>query len=391
MGADRNGTTSRELTMAARDTHGVDGVGTTDGERRSRRVGGRRAAIGRRIAAGVLVAAVVAGGAGAWLHHRLGAGLGSVDLSLDVPGPPDPPAAPGDGGGRAGEPRAEGAPEPEAEAGRSLLVVAADGGDGRTAGSDGGTEGTAEGTARHAVMVVRLPEGGPARALVVPRELEVPTPTCARPPVREHPPWPAAGYSHLTDIRDAGGPACLARAVEKVVEDRMDHYLEVDVARLGDLVDALEGIDLRTPVDLRDPASGREWPAGTHRLDGVGATAAARSLGEPAADGLEPSQRVLLAVLREIERRGVLSSPAALYRVAEAASDALTTDKGLGSITELVRFAKELGSTGSGLRVRALPLPGTDPAAAPAPDGDSGTDDRSEEAREGEETGAAGR
>ncbi|MBB0247200.1 LytR family transcriptional regulator, partial [Streptomyces alkaliphilus] len=175
----------------------------------------------------------------------------------------------------------------------------------------------------------------------------------------------APGHSRLGGIRDTGGPACLARAVEEVVGERMDHYLEVDVERLGALVDALEGVELRTPVDLRDPASGREWPAGTHRLDGTGATAAARSVGEPAEDGLEPPQRVLLGVLREIERRGVLSNPAALYRVAEAATDALTTDKGLGSITELVRFAKELGSAGSGLRVRALPLPAPEPAGAP--------------------------
>ncbi|MQS07424.1 LytR family transcriptional regulator, partial [Streptomyces sp. IF17] len=76
--------------MAAGDAGGVDGVGATGRERRSRRYG-RRGTIGRRIAAGVLVTVVAAGGAGAWLHHRLGAGLGSVDLSMDTPDGPDSP------------------------------------------------------------------------------------------------------------------------------------------------------------------------------------------------------------------------------------------------------------------------------------------------------------
>ncbi|WP_228474241.1 LCP family protein, partial [Streptomyces calidiresistens] len=340
----------------------------------SRRTG-RRGVIGRRIAAGALVTAVVAGGTGAWLHHRLGAGLGSVDLSMEPSGIPDASGTPRDpdaphAAGSAGEGDAG---TPADEPGRSLLVVAADGPD------------TApDGAARHSVMVVRLPEDGPARAVVVPREWEVPTPTCARASEGEGPSASVPGHSRLGEVRDTGGPACLARAVEKVVGDRMDHYLEVDVDRLGALVDALEGVELRTPVDLRDPASGREWPAGTHRLDGAGAMAAARSVGETAEDGLEPPQRVLLAVLREIERRGVLTNPAALYRVAEAATDALTTDKGLGSITELVRFAKELGTAGSGLRIRALPLPEAEPAAAPEriPNGNGGHDGDGETAGE---------
>lgn len=323
-----------------------------------------------------LAAAVLA--TGGWLYHQLNGKLSSVDIDAQLAD--------------------QGAERPETgpEGGRSILVLGTDsatdpGAAGPPAGSVAAGSPAAPGEelpTSGAAVVVRLPDGGGAPTAVgIPATHPVPAPDCAAgDPAGAAPPGAgavaegtkaegaegaaaAAGADEPEEgpdvafhtVRAAGGPGCVVQVVEGLSGIRMDHYIEVDVAGLGELVDALGGISVELTEPVRDDLSGVTLAAGPQRLDGSTAMAAARAAGP------EEQQRLLVALLAEIRDQDVLGSPTTLYRVAEAAAATLTTDAGLGSVPDLVAFARDLSSSGTdGVEMLALPAdaPGAEPVWA---------------------------
>lgn len=302
--------------------------------------------------AGVLVTAL---GTGAWLYTHFNGSLKSVDLHAEL-GTDRPVEATGGG--------------------HDILVL---GSDSQDPGPDGtGGSGSA--------MVVHLPaEAGRATVVSIPRDLRVERPECAgEDTAAEEAGEDAAGDDvagedgegpggdvRFHDLYALGGPSCVVRTVERMSDIRMDHYLEVDFAGFGDLVDALGGVSITLTDPVTDEHAGLELEPGRHTLDGDTALAAVRSAPDattpagPAADdpaprrgdGLELQQQFLLALIHEVNRQGVLSSPAKLYQVAEAATKSLTTDSDLGSLTDLVDFANELSGVDTGNMITmALPV-----------------------------------
>ena len=59
-----------------------------------------------------------------------------------------------------------------------------------------------------------------------------------------------------------GGPALAVATVERSTGVRIDHYLEVDFLGFVRLVDAVGGVDVCSPVRLRDRKAGLRLPAG---------------------------------------------------------------------------------------------------------------------------------
>ena len=60
-----------------------------------------------------------------------------------------------------------------------------------------------------------------------------------------------------------GGPPLTVATVERTTGVRVDHYLEVDFLGFVRLVDAVGGVDVCTPVRLRDRKAGLRLPKGT--------------------------------------------------------------------------------------------------------------------------------
>ncbi|NJQ13646.1 LCP family protein [Streptomyces bohaiensis] len=326
---------------------GGSGAGRPERTRRTRRA----------LLWGLLGLAVAVLATGGWLYHQLNGKLSSVDIDAQL-----------------AEQGAE-RPGPGPEDGRSILVLGTDSATdpgARPAVDTGGS--AAPGAAlpaSGAAVVVRLPDdGGAPTAVGIPAAHPVPAPDCAAAESE-----PAPGSAEVTEaeppadraeiafrtVRAAGGPGCVVQVVEGLSGIRMDHYIEVDVAGLGELVDALGGISVELTEPVRDDLSGITLAAGPQRLDGSTAMAAARAAGP------EEQQRLLLALLAELRDQDVLGSPTTLYRVAEAAAATLTTDAGLGSVPDLVAFARDLSSTGTeGVEMLALPAdaPGAEPVWA---------------------------
>lgn len=247
---------------------------------------------GRRIRHALLwtlaAAVLLTAAAGSLLYHRLDHGLPSVDLSAAL--------------------AEENRPDTEPGQARTLLV----------AGTEHGSVADGERLRAYSAMVIRVPgDGTPPTAVNLPSRLRVERPDCAPPAGQDAP--DAAGPVPLAALHSDGGPACVVGAVEQLSGIRMDHYIEVDLAELDGLLTAL------VPQDGRGSEEGGNAPH----------------------DGLEPQQRMLLDLLAEVQRQDVLASPARLYRIADAAARALTTDTDLASLSGLLALVEDLGPDGA--------------------------------------------
>ncbi len=74
-----------------------------------------------------------------------------------------------------------------------------------------------------------------------------------------------------------GGPDLLVRTIQQETGIPIHHYVEIDFAGFGSIVDSLGGVTVDFPYPSRDRQSGLDVDAGTHKLDGERAVAYARS------------------------------------------------------------------------------------------------------------------
>ncbi|WP_409328609.1 LCP family protein [Trujillonella humicola] len=216
----------------------------------------------------------------------------------------------------------------------------------------------AEGADGVAALLARVaPDEESAVLISLPPRALVDTPACPaadgelRDPVTEA----------LADSLLEGGPACLVRSVQQLSGLRVDHYLGVDLARLPDMVDALDGIPVCLPAVTGAWAAAAEpLPAGASELDGDRAAGWMRP-GDPAADMAgtavaERAQVLLTATLRQAMSPGVLGNPVRLTSFLTSAADALTVDDGtnLGDLSSLAGALGDL--SGDAVQRAALPV-----------------------------------
>ncbi len=156
-----------------------------------------------------------------------------------------------------------------------------------------------------------------------------------------------------------GGPPLTVATIERTTGVRVDHYLEVDFLGFVRLVDAVGGVEVCSPVRLRDRKAGLRLPAGVSHVDGETGLAyvRARSLDARADLGrVERQQRFLAAMVDRATSRDVLLDPRALVRFLDAALAAVRADPGLTE-EALVRLGTRLRHvSGSDIRFRTVPV-----------------------------------
>ncbi|MFI2511357.1 LCP family protein [Streptomyces sp. NPDC018972] len=301
--------------MSAESTPGRRGKGRRRTTRDKRRTGLKAAAW---TAAGI----VVLGGTGAgYLYFELNGNIESVDIDQAL-----------------GTDR----PEKADNGSENILVL---GSDTRSGGNEKLGGGTDDGTARSdTAMIVHVHEGHKKASVVsLPRDTVVDRPECTDTDGGTH---PAASGVMFNSAYATGGVACAVKTVESITDLRMDHYLEVDFTGFRKLIDELGGVEVTTGEDIDDPDSHLELEAGTHRLDGAQALGLVRTrhgVGDGSDLGrIQLQQAFVRALARQIGEVGVLTDPKKLYSLADAATRAVTTDSGLGSLNSLMSFADGL-------------------------------------------------
>ncbi|WP_189298230.1 LCP family protein [Streptomyces cinerochromogenes] len=313
-----------------------------DAGRRVGRRPGALKAVGLTLAGALALGAAAAG----WAYWHLERNITGVDINSAL-GDDRPARA-------VTTPSAGASPLPTGSL--NLLVLGSDSRSGKANRELGG--GDSGGARSDTAMVVHL-AGGRTRATVVsiPRDTLVTRPAC--PLSSGGSTAPAYGVM-FNSAYAVGGPVCAVKTVESLTGVRMDHYLEIDFSGFAELVDALGGVDVTTGRDIDDDKSHLHLEAGTHHLDGTQALALARTrhgIGDGSDLGRIGLQQTLVkALLGQLSDAGLLTDPAKLYKVADAATAGLTTDTGLDSLNELTSLGRSLKDLDPG-RVRTLTMP----------------------------------
>ncbi|MEV1022427.1 LCP family protein [Streptomyces sp. NPDC050264] len=145
------------------------------------------------------------------------------------------------------------------------------------------------------------------------------------------------------DGRDAG---CTMATIKAVTGITVDHFMMADFNAVKTLSTAVGGVGVCLAKDVNDDDSHLNLKAGQHNLKGEEALAFLRtrhSWGNKGdLDRIKVQQQFLSSLARKMSSGDTLTSPTKLTHLAEAATKALTVDKGIGSLTHLKDVALEV-------------------------------------------------
>jgi LCP family protein required for cell wall assembly len=298
----------------------------------------------------VAVLVVVTAGAGAWFYEHLNGNLHSVSLS---------DGGNGDVGGK----------EKADAFGRTPINILVIGSDGRNNATDcklGGGCGSATSTAgRNAdvEMVVHVSaDRSNATVMSIPRDTITHVPACKNPDTGAA----TAGYAGMINSALAYGPACQVATVHQLTGIPIDHFVMLDFSGVVKMSDAVGGVSVCVSDDVYDTYSHLKLSKGTHTLKGEAALEFVRSrhgFGDGSDLGRTYAQHTFLSsMIRKVKSAGTLTNPAAVYRLANAATKALTVDTGLGSVNRLIGLANDLDKVPSKRMIFTTMQTSPDPA-----------------------------
>ena len=183
--------------------------------------------------------------------------------------------------------------------------------------ADGAVQDGFEGSERaDSIMLVNIAANGQAVALSIPRD------TYAE--------IPGVGWDKINASYAYGGPQLLVETVEKLTGLTIDHFVQIGMGAVPDMVDAVGGVELCYDHDSNDEYSGLNWTAGCHTVDGPTALQFSRMrYQDPEGDiGRTKRQRqVISKVVSEAASPATLINPARTLRVERAGSKSFTVDE----------------------------------------------------------------
>ena len=199
------------------------------------------------------------------------------------------------------------------------------------AGSDSRADGAVhddmtEGERSDSIMLVNVSDNGQTVALSIPRD------TYAE--------IPGYGWDKINASFSYGGAPLLIQAVEKLTGLSVDHYVQIGMGGVSNIVDAVDGVELCYDSDVSDELSGLVWQAGCHTVDGTTALAFSRMrYSDPEGDiGRAKRQRqVISKTVSTALSPATLLNPGRTLSVERAGSKAFTVDDD-SSIIDVVKL-----------------------------------------------------
>lgn len=196
-----------------------------------------------------------------------------------------------------------------------------------------------------------------AYAISIPRDSIVDRPDCGEDdeiPGGTDVMWNAAyAKGHAADPESAGGAACVIRQLEATTGVRVEHFVVVDFNGFGDMVDAVGGVPVCVPEDIDDPAHKIFVPAGDpslltgdEALDYVRARYVGELVQQNDISRIKRQQTFIAALVNKVKSAGTLTRLDRVVSFLDAATESLTTDTQLGSLTRLGKIAMQLQSIG---------------------------------------------
>ncbi|MCX5391066.1 LCP family protein [Streptomyces sp. NBC_00094] len=190
-----------------------------------------------------------------------------------------------------------------------------------------------------------------ATALSIPRDLKTEIPDCpTKQPDKSIKVIPGSvGKTRFNESFGVNGrdPGCTMRTITKMSGIGINHFMMVDFNAVKTLSTAVGGVKVCLTKPIRDTKYSKlNLDEGEHRIQGEDALAFLRNrhgLGnESDLDRIKMQQQFLASMMRQL-KEDTLDSPTQLLSVANAATEALTVDNGIGSALKLTTLAQEIG------------------------------------------------
>lgn len=174
------------------------------------------------------------------------------------------------------------------------------------------------------------------------------------------------GQSKLNASYSMDGPTLLTRTVEYNTGLKIDHYAEIGFGGFAKIVDAVGGVEMDIPRDIKDKNSGADFKAGKQTLDGKQALAFVRNRYEAGSDleRTKNQQKFLSALASQTATPSTILNPFRLYPTMGAGLDTLKVDKDM-SLFDLAEmfWAMKSVSGGEGKSLN-MPLSGSAPGGS---------------------------
>ncbi|MEU2248198.1 LCP family protein [Streptomyces sp. NPDC019224] len=264
---------------------------------------------------------------GYWLYQRLNGNINTVDI--------------GDAGNK---------DVVTANAPINILIIGTDRrtGKGNEGYGDKGSVGHADTTILFHVSEDRTN----ATAMSIPRDLITDIPECTT-RLEDGSEKTIPALRHVRFNRSLGeadrNPGCTMKTVQELTGVKIDHFMMVDFNAVKTLSTAVGGVKICLDHAIDDPKSHLKLPAGPNTVQGEDALAYVRTRhaysNESDLDRIKGQQQFMGSMIRQAKSDDTLTSPTKLFKLADAATKALTVDKPIGDVKKLSALAKEITRT----------------------------------------------
>jgi LCP family protein required for cell wall assembly len=157
---------------------------------------------------------------------------------------------------------------------------------------------------------------------------------------------PAQPQAIIDGAMNLGGPSCAVATVNNLTGITMSHFIEFTFNSFRAMVNTIGGVEVCLPQAVDDPYSGLDLSAGYHLISGDTALAFVRTrhgVGTGTDLGrIELQQEFFSSLIQKVKSRNTLENPLELYDIANTATQQLTVDQGLGSVSKLVTLAETM-------------------------------------------------
>ncbi|MGW8886646.1 LCP family protein [Streptomyces sp. NPDC055749] len=231
----------------------------------------------------------------------------------------------------------------------NVLVI---GTDKRTgAGNEGYGDAGSVGHADTTILLHVSKDRTNATALSIPRDLIINIPDCPTKQsdgsMKDIPATPGKRFNESLGQYERT-PSCTMRTITELTGIKADHFMVADFNAVKTLTNAVDGVDVCLAKDIDDDKSHLKLPKGEHTLDGEQALAFLRTRKSVGFGGdlsrIELQQQFLGSLMRKLKSNETLTSPTKMFKLAEAATKALTVDDKISDINQLRKLGMELSS-----------------------------------------------
>lgn len=192
-----------------------------------------------------------------------------------------------------------------------------------------------------AIMLLHL-EGTSAQLISIPRDSYVDV--------------PGFGQDKINAAFTYGGPQLLTHTVEANTGVSIDHYAEVGMGGLANIVDAIGGVELCPSEPIDDPLANLNVGAGCQEMDGANALGYVRTRATAMGDldRVERQREFFSALMHEATNPSTLLNPFDVFPMISSVSKSFT----VGESDHVWHLARLALSMGTGVETKTVPVGG---------------------------------